>query len=151
MDISLLGIKLNVELLILIGVVYLILVGNTVCGCSSMGLNEGFNGASSNNGMSSPYSLTIQTTPVDTNSWSLPNMTVTTGKPLSAGVTSVLNRPTQPIPLPDGEMLLFANTNFKPECCPNTYSNSSGCACMTTGQYNYLVTRGGNNVPYSEY
>lgn len=151
MDISLLGIKLNVELLILIGVVYLILVGHTMCGCSSMGSTEGFAGASSNNGMSSPYSLTIKTTPVDTNSWSLPNMTVTAGQPLSAGVKNVLNRPSQPIPLPDGEMLLFANTNFKPECCPNTYSNSSGCACMTTGQYNYLVTRGGNNVPYSEY
>jgi hypothetical protein len=46
---------------------------------------------------------------------------------------------------------MFANTPFKPECCPNAYSNSSGCACMTTNQYNYLISRGGNNVPYSEY
>ena len=57
----------------------------------------------------------------------------------------------QPVPLPEGEMLMFANTPFKPECCPNTYSNSSGCACMTGNQYNYLITRGSNNVPYSEY
>lgn len=47
--------------------------------------------------------------------------------------------------------LMFKKTPFKPECCPNTYSNSMGCACMSTQQYNYLVTRGGNNVPYSEY
>jgi len=47
--------------------------------------------------------------------------------------------------------LLFKNTAFKPECCPNTYSNSMGCACMSTKQYNYLENRGGNNVPYSEY
>ena len=53
----------------------------------------------------------------------------------------------------EGEMLMFANTQFKPECCKNngSYSGSTGCACMTTGQYNYLVSRGGNNVPYSEY
>ena len=46
---------------------------------------------------------------------------------------------------------MFANTPFKPECCPNAFSNSSGCACMTGGQFNYLVERGGNNIPYSEY
>ena len=40
---------------------------------------------------------------------------------------------------------------FKPECCPNTYTSSMGCACMTVGQYDYLRNRGGNNVPYSEY
>lgn len=151
MDISLLGIKLNVELLILIGVVYLILVGHTVGGCCNVSSSEGFTGANINNGMSSPYSLTNQGAHINTNSWNMPNMTVTPGQPLGKGVTNVLNRPQQPIPLPSGEMLLFANTNFKPECCPNTYSNSTGCACMTTGQYNYLVTRGGNNVPYSEY
>ena len=151
MDLSMLGIKLNVELLILIGVVYLILVGHTVCGCSNLSPREGFTGANINNGLSSPYSLNSPSAAINTNSWNLPNMTVTPGQPLTAGVQNVLGRPQQPIPLPEGEMLMFANTNFKPECCPNTYSNSSGCACMTTGQYNYLVTRGGNNVPYSEY
>lgn len=151
MEISVLGMKLNVELLILIGVVYLVLVGHAVCGCSKFGYSEGFTGANINNGMSSPYSLTSATAPINTNSWNLPDMNVVPGQPLSKGVQDVLNRPQQPIPLPEGELLMFANTNFKPECCPNTYSNSTGCACMTTGQYNYLVTRGGNNVPYSEY
>jgi hypothetical protein len=152
MDISILGYKLNVELLILIGVVYLILVGHTVCGCSSVhGVQEGFDGANTNYGESSSYSLNAAMTPINTGSWNLPNMTVTPGQPLSKGVQDVLNRPEQSIPLPEGELSMFANTPFKPECCPNTYSNSSGCACMTTGQYNYLVTRGGNNVPYSEY
>ena len=49
------------------------------------------------------------------------------------------------------EMLMFANTPFKPECCPNTYSKGGGCACMTAEQTNHLVTRGGNNYPVSEY
>ena len=169
MDISILGYKMNVEILILIGVIYLILVGHTVGSCcntsgiieqiTNMTSNEkfkqipqkeGFVGANTNYGESSRYSLT-DNTPINTSSWSLPNMTVTQGQPLSSGVKAMLNRPNQPIPLPEGELSMFANTPFKAECCPNTYSNSSGCACMTTGQYNYLVTRGGNNVPYSEY
>jgi len=40
---------------------------------------------------------------------------------------------------------------FKPECCPSTYTNSHGCACITDDAYKYLTGRGGNNVPYSEY
>jgi hypothetical protein len=69
----------------------------------------------------------------------------------STGVTAIWNRDQQPIPLPKNELDIFATTPFKPECCPNTYSNSTGCACMTVGQYNYIKGRGGNNVPYSEY
>jgi len=37
MDITLFGFKFNLEILILIGVVYLIMVGHTVCGCCNMG------------------------------------------------------------------------------------------------------------------
>ena len=110
---------------------------------------EGFTGANINYGESSVYNL--NSTPVDTSSWSAQNMTVVPGQPLSAGVKAFMAREPQPVPLPEGEMLMFANTPFKPECCPNTYSNSSGCACMTGNQYNYLITRGSNNVPYSEY
>jgi len=185
MDISVLGYKLNVEILILIGVIYLILVGHTLCGCcnfyrlmegnttmansilsseqkdklkqnvnSSMPTQttskEGFVGANTNYGESSAFNLS-DTMPVNTDSWSAQNMTVVPGQPLSEGVKKFLARDPQPVPLPEGEMLMFANTPFKPECCPNTYSNSSGCACITGDQYNYLIMRGGNNVPYSEY
>jgi len=180
MDISILGYKLNLEVLILIGVIYLILVGHTVGGCCNVGgimeglttaakagtnaaatsliqqhkkhalAKEGFVGANTNYGESSQYSLS-NSTPINTSSWTAPNMTVVPGQPLSAGVKAILDRKPQPVPLPEGEMLMFANTPFKPECCPNTFSNSSGCACMTTEQYNYLILRGGNNVPYSEY
>ena len=164
MDISIFGYKLNLEVLILIGVVYLILVGHTLCGCSRVGLmegldvmqkvvakkTEGFSGANTNYGESSSYDLSSDV-PVNTSSWSAQNMTVVKGQPLSKGVKQFLAREPQPVPLPEGEMLMFANTPFKPECCPNTYSNSSGCACMTGEQYNFLVLRGGNNVPYSEF
>ena len=202
MDISIFGYKLNLEILILIGVIYLILVGHTICGCSHFGLLEGmdnpanvmmgtqvgtvdttknsdgttnvmptpapaasstgnkktagdksvegFVGANTNYGESSSYSLSSDI-PINTSSWSLPNMTVVPGQPLSQGVKQFLSRKPQPLPLPEGELVMFADTPFKPECCPNTYSNSMGCACMTGSQYNYLQLRGGNNVPYSEY
>lgn len=51
-----------------------------------------------------------------------------------------------PVPLPDGELVIFAQNKFKPECCPSPYSNSTGCACITPEQINYLNTRGGNRT-----
>ena len=159
MDISLFGYKINLEILILIGIAYLIMVVNTISStCNVSGIvegltkktREGFAGANTNYGESSTYTLGDYAQ-VNTSSWSMPDLTVTSGQPLSQGVQNILNRPEQPVPLPEGEMLMFANTPFKPECCPNTYSNSTGCACMTTKQYNYLIERGSNNVPYSEY
>ena len=36
MDVHLFGFKLNLEILILIGILYLIMVGHTVCGCCNM-------------------------------------------------------------------------------------------------------------------
>ena len=186
MDITLFGFKMNLEILILIGVIYLILVAHTFGGCCNMPLlmeglksmdssssssssdsssdasgnmmkmaalkkkQEGFTGANTNYGESSQYSLGNYSS-IDTSSWGQPTMTVTPGKKISKGVKNFLSREEQPIPLPEGEMLMFANTPFKPECCPNAFSNSSGCACMTGKQLSYLNSRGGNNVPYSEY
>ena len=83
--------------------------------------------------------------------WSMPTLTYSPGTTPDAGVQSIWDRPKQPIPLPKDELDMFATTSFKPECCPNAYSSSTGCACMTVDQYNYLRDRGGNNVPYSEY
>ncbi len=111
---------------------------------------EGFTGANINYGESASYSLGNDN-PIDTSSWSAQDMTVTPGQPLSAGVKAFLARPQQKLPLPEGEMDFFANTPFKPECCPSTFSTSTGCWCGTSQDYNYLITRAGNNVPYSEY
>ena len=147
MNLEILGFKLSLEVLILIGIIYLVMIVNTLHGCCNM---EGFVGANTNYGESSQFSLTNDKV-INTNSWDMPNLTMTKGQPLSQGVKNVLERPQQPIPLPEGELLMFATTPFKPECCPNTFSNSMGCACMTVKQYNYLNERGGNNVPYSEY
>jgi hypothetical protein len=88
---------------------------------------------------------------MDPNKWSQPSLVYTAGTTPDAGVQSILDRGKNQAPLASGELNMFANTQFKPECCPNTFSSSTGCACMSTQQYNTLITRGGNNVPFSEY
>jgi hypothetical protein len=174
MDISILGFKLNLEVLILIGIVYLILAMHTVCGCASIfgkreGMDnnltqpipapalsnetkkkEGFVGANTNYGESASYPM-IQSTYLDASKWGTPNLTIFPGKPVPAAAQAIINRPNQTLPLPEGQLSLFDNMPFSPECCPNTYSSSMGCACMNSSTYNYLITRGNNNVPYSEY
>ena len=81
--------------------------------------------------------------------WAQPTLSYSMGTTPSAGAQAILNRNNPP--LNEGEMDMFANTPFKPDCCPNTYSNSSGCACMDMKQYQNLRLRGGNNVPYDIY
>ena len=73
--------------------------------------------------------------------WAMPTLTYSKGTAPDAGVKSIWDRPKQPIPLPEGELDIFATTQFKPECCPNTFSSSEGCACMTVDQLGYLKNR----------
>ena len=51
-----------------------------------------------------------------------------------------------PIPLPEGELFFFKDTKFDSSCCPSTYTNSMGCACMSKKQFQHLTMRGGNNT-----
>ena len=151
---------------ILIVSVFIILISHAFCGCYRFKLegmdtlpkkksevkqvvSEGFTGLKKNIGQYAPYDIASDSTAINQSNWGQKDLTVTPGKPLSPAVKDFLNRPKQPVPLPEGQLSLFFNTEFKPECCPNTFSNSSGCACMTGEQYNWLILRGGNNVPYS--
>ena len=172
-------ITFRVEILILIIVALVVLWGHLLCSCARVDFNglisgvakkltpnqhqyelvmsnpavEGFTPANINNGQSAPYS-TSYNKPVDTTSWFSPNLTFSPGQKPDKAVQNVLNRKGTPVPLPEGELLMFAQNDFNPECCGaggSAYSASTGCACITMDQYNYIVNRGGNNVPYSEY
>jgi hypothetical protein len=175
MDISIGSYKLRLEILILIVVVSWVLFGHLLCGCSkvsfmegmammkegltkktqiamsNMNSKEGFTGA--NNVAYGPEFAGAKTPDyiMNPSTWSMPTLTYSPGTTPDAGVKAIWDRPKQPIPLPKGELDMFATTEFKPECCPNTYSNSMGCACMDLNSYQYLISRGGNNVPYSQY
>jgi len=180
MEISIGSYKFRLEILILIVIAYIVLFGHTLCGCSRVGLlegmeivknsvmepmgerdrswrryavthKEGFVG--SNNSASGPEFAEAQSSGyiMNPSTWSMPTLTYSPGTTPDAGVKEIWNRPKQPIPLPEGQLSLFATTDFKPECCPNAFSTSTGCACMDLKTYSYLRDRGGNNVPYSEY
>ena len=83
--------------------------------------------------------------------WAMPTLTYSPGTKPGAGVQDFWNRQKQQIPPPEGQLDFFAKTEFKPECCPNTYSTSNGCACMDMGSYTFLKQRGFNNIPFSAY
>lgn len=151
MDISIGSYKCRLEIVILIVFLMIVLFGHTMFGARKSELLEGFSSnyktvagpqfAENNNN----YSY------MDPNKWSMPSLVYTAGTAPSAAVQTVLDRGKNQAPLAPGELEFFKHTEFKPECCPNTYSGSLGCACMSTQQYNTLITRGGNNVPFSEY
>lgn len=180
MDISIGSYKFRIEIILLIIVVSWIMFGHILCSCCTMSFKEGlcclrdatekiidtdpncdrdptcvdeveeeveqegFIGSEFSSSNAPGYIMKPDT-------WPMPDLTYSEGTVPDAGVQAIENRPQQPIPLPEGQLDIFATTPFKPECCPNTYSSSEGCACMTTEQYGYLQNRGGNNVPYSEY
>jgi len=166
MEISIGSYKFRLEILILIVVVFWILSGHLFCSCCTMSFSdmmkmaynkmgyykmEGFVG--NNNAAYGPEFAGARTPDyiMNPSKWAMPTLLYSPGTTPDAGVKAIWNRPKQPIPLPKDELDMFATTQFKPECCPNAYSSSTGCACMTVGQYDYLRTRGSNNVPYSEY
>ena len=81
--------------------------------------------------------------------WAQPTLSYSKGTTPSAGAQAILNRNNPPLG-PD-QLDFFENTPFKPECCPNAFSSSMGCACLDMKQYETLIHRAKNNVPYSEY
>jgi len=202
MEISIGSYKFRLEILILIVVMFWIMFGHLLCGCSKVSMMEGMKmmkegltgtpgkkavavGVYNNNNPTTTDGTTTTTdgtttttdgtttegfvgynnsaygpefagakTPdyiMNPSTWSMPTLTYSPGTRPDAGVKAIWDRPKQPIPLPKDELDMFATTPFAPECCPNAYSSSTGCACMTVDQYNYLRERGSNNVPYSEY
>ena len=43
------------------------------------------------------------------------------------------------------DISLINNNDFSPECCPSTYTNSQGCACLSKEQLDFIHNRGNNN------
>jgi len=83
--------------------------------------------------------------------WPQQTLVYTAGQKPPPGVASIWNRSKTQPPKQPGQLSFFDNILFKPECCSGSDTSSSmGCACYTVEDYNYLKTRGGNNVPFSD-
>ena len=173
MEISIYGYNIDLYI-ILIGIGLLILSGFTLKGCCS-GIREEFGIPSINCEMmpSIPKSIKSALQPVKY-VWQHPLKSIKSISPCadktkeSFSVDSVpynltsdqpMSTPASQLPIKtppqtknSEDMLIFANTSFKPECCSNSsYSNSLGCACITDEISTFLQTRGTNNVPFSKY
>lgn len=43
-----------------------------------------------------------------------------------------------------GDIDILGSSKFSPECCPHTYTTSSGCLCDTQNEDTIISSRGGN-------
>jgi len=138
------GHSCRVELIILCLVIGFVLGSHLFCSCSRIGLTEGMEvmGAAVNWTMGEDV----------VNSWTNKANTYSHDMGYSSTQSKWSQYKGTPVPLPEGEMFMFANNEFKPECCPSTYSSSTGCACITQEQVNYINQRGGNrSIAPAEY
>ena len=90
-------------------------------------------------------SATGSFTLMDPSKWAGPDLTFSAGN-MGPDVRKFYDRKGANKPLPPGQMDVFADTAFKPECCPSSYSNDLGCACLSENNWVYLRSRGGNNA-----
>lgn len=174
MDISIGSYKVRLELLLLIVILFWIIFGHVLCSCSTMSTKEGFQAlenmmnkkpvatpkstkegfTSGNNTAMSDSQFASTNSPdwyMPPSKWPQQSLVYTAGQKPPPGVQSFWDRSKQQPPTKPGQLSFFDNILFKPECCSSSDASSSmGCACYTVEDYNYLKTRGGNNVPFSD-
>uniref|UniRef100_A0A6C0KEX5 Uncharacterized protein n=1 Tax=viral metagenome TaxID=1070528 RepID=A0A6C0KEX5_9ZZZZ len=143
MEIKIAGQSIRVELALLFLVVGVILGCHVLCSCSRVSVKEGLTML---NPADKDYIL----------GKGVPNDTWDT-KPQGKGPSVDYRKQDHstytgtPVPLPSGQLFMFADNEFKPECCGSTFSNANGCACITKDQIEYINQRGGNRTLSSEF
>lgn len=150
------GIKIRTEIVLLVIVLLAIMYGNTIFGTSKVSVKEGF-------AMLTGAPTTYKMGEGVKGSWDTRSQEK--GSSLSWRKQPHETYSGTPVPLPAGEMFLFSQNKFSPECCGSTYSgrggvilgdgemysSGSGCACMTKEQIEYINQRGGNRTHSTEF
>ena len=140
MEITILGQKLRVEILVLIMIVGAFIGINLWCGCAG-GVREGFNAGANLAGAALNYSMGQGIN----QSWENVNGKLDANSP-STWFQSLEGNVGGPVPLPEGQLLMFTGNKFDADCCPATYTSSTGCACISPEQMKYLNSRAGNRT-----
>ena len=138
MELNILGFKVKVEVILLAIILFWLIGGYTICSCAKVSsVKEGFQTLGADIGW-----RTGEGVPGDT--WDTPTNTDTTTKLFESldGIKA------GNVPLPENELFLFYANRFDPKCCfkPQQYSSSTGCACISREQMDYLNQRGGNRT-----
>ena len=136
MELKIFGMSCRLEIIVISMIVGLILGGHLLCSCSRIGLQEGM----AVMGASVDYVVGSDVA----NSWTNKANTYAASMGYDNAKGKYSQNKGTSVPLPEGQLYMFADTEFKPECCPSTYTSSTGCACITQEQINYINERGGN-------
>jgi len=63
-------------------------------------------------------------------------------KPVFTDNSALNGPPVDGHPDSDKKMFMFANNRTSPNCCPSTFSTSTGCVCTTKNQRDFISSRG---------
>ena len=133
---------MNTQNLIMIAISLMIgglIACHTFCGCTSLYKSndnkEGFVGASLDYSMSNGVPGDTWTQSILSNSQIDKNMYASLDNNVGGSV-------------PPKNMFMWNDNKFLPECCytPQVYSSSTGCACISKEQMQFISERGGNNT-----
>ena len=138
MELKIFGHSCRLEIIIVCLVVGFVLGAHLLCSCSRIGTQEGM--AVMGAALDWTMGQDVAT------SWTTKAQSYANEMGYSSAQSKWSQYKGTPVPLPEGEMFMFANNEFKPECCPSTYTSSTGCACITQEQINYINQRGGNRT-----
>ena len=67
-------------------------------------------------------------------------------KPVFTDNSSLNGPPVDGHPDSEKKMFMLANNRTSPNCCPSTFSTSTGCVCTTKNQRDFIASRGGANI-----
>lgn len=139
MEITILGQKLRIEILILILIVGMFIGCNTICQ-SCGGYSEAFAlmGSALDYSMGKGVPNSFEQGSRSNNSNAPQNIFAHLEGNVGGSV-------------PPKGMTMFDDNRFTPECCPATYTNSVGCACISSEQMSFLNQRGGNRTLPSQF
>lgn len=144
MNYTILGFKFNVINAIIFIVLGMLISSHTLCGCSKISVKEAMTN------LANAASLDHNNNADLKNSWVSKSLSYAG----NMGYKSILEKHASykgtDVPL-ENTMVYFKDNEFQAECCPSTYSTSTGCACTSPEQMKYLNERGGNRTMPTEF
>ena len=144
MEISVLGFKINLLNAVIFIVLGFLIAGHTTAGCSKYSIKEAMTN------LANAASLDHNNNEDLKGSWVNKSLAYAGNMGYKSVLDKHENYKGTPVPL-ENTLLYFKDNEFKAECCPSTYSTSTGCACTSVEQMTYLNERGGNRTLPSEF
>ena len=145
MELNVFGIKVHVELLIVMMLLIFLINIHLVGGCCKVGITEGFEIALHDLGAS-----VCDTLKLSEQKWGqvADNYNDALKDGINSNAPSYIkkNYPGIEIPMPEGKLDFFSKTKFSSKCCPSTYMRGDGCACLSHDMIKHLNQRGGNRT-----